>query len=46
MEGKGKYQWRGGWKKDVLGLGPLELLSSMRIRYIHAYVVVEIFSLI
>ena len=35
MEEKGKYQGMGGWKKGVLAPVDLELLHSMRTRYVY-----------
>ena len=33
MQDRGNRHGRGGWKKGVLVLGPLELLCFLRIRY-------------
>ena len=37
VEEKGKYQGRGGWRKDVLGLVALVLLCFMRTRSVNLY---------
>ena len=33
MQDRGNCHVKGGWKKGVLVLGPLELLCFLRIRY-------------